>query len=83
MHTVARKTQAERERELRLLFYTEDVDRVGKIDTNSFLNVFNKMDIIGAISKERLMFEINKVADENGMLSFPQFCVLLSKIERL
>ena len=76
-------TQAERERELKLLFYTEDVERSGFINPMSFWTIYEKVDVIGTVSKDRVMTEIAEVAGEAGLISFPEFCILLSRLERL
>jgi hypothetical protein len=76
-----RKTSETRIRELKLIFYTQDVERTGIISLADFMIVFKKLDVTGLLSEEQVLSFLRDAGVLDSNVTFDQFVRIISHLE--
>jgi hypothetical protein len=74
-----RKTPAQQQRELKLLFFTQDVNRVGYIDIVDFIYLYREADTFGTASEDQIVMQLRDVGVTGNTIDFEQFIKIFSK----
>ena len=78
-----RKTPAQRQRELKLLFFTQDVNRVGYIDIADFISLYKEADTFGTMSEDQIVMQLRDVGVTGDTINFEQFLKIFSRFQRM
>ncbi|CUG93830.1 Hypothetical protein, putative [Bodo saltans] len=76
-----RKTSETRMKELKLIFYTQDVERTGMISLAAFIVVFKKLDVTGLLSEEQVLSFLRDAGVLDSNVTFEQFVKVISHLE--
>lgn len=76
-----RKSAAQREREMKIVFYTQDVERTGVISLADFLKIFRQTDVTGLISDEQVLSFLRDVGVTDSQVNFEQFMKVFARRE--